>query len=80
MIRYSCVIMLLCATGCAGSSPDPQEVLETSRTTTAQVEKNLEAIQKSTDEIKLKIDDLKQKPPAQRLHTEPQASAPDNGS
>lgn len=80
MTRYSCVIMLLCVMGCAGSSPDPQEVLETSRKTTAEVEKKLDAIQKSTDEIKLKIEDIKQKPPAQRLHTEPQAGSPDNGS
>ncbi|MCX7399285.1 MAG: hypothetical protein NT138_16600 [Planctomycetales bacterium] len=63
MIRYSCVIMLLCVTGCAESSPDPQEVIEKSRKTTAEVEKKLEAIQKSTDESKAKIEAMKQNPP-----------------
>ena len=63
MIRYSCVIMLLCVTGCAESSPDLQEVIEKSRKTTAEVEKKLEAIQKSTDESKAKIEAMKQNPP-----------------
>jgi hypothetical protein len=60
MIRYFCAIMLLCVTGCADSSPDPQEVLEKSRKTTAEVEKKLEAIQKSIDESKAKIEAMKQ--------------------
>ncbi|MFN9719425.1 MAG: hypothetical protein ACK58L_12060 [Planctomycetota bacterium] len=62
MIRSSCVIMLLCVTGCTDSSPDPQEVLENSRKTTAEVQKKLEAIQKSTDESKSKIEAMKQNP------------------
>ena len=64
MIRYSCVIILLCVMGCADSSPEPQEVLEKSRKTTAEVEKKLEAIQKSTDESKAKIEAMKQNRPA----------------
>jgi hypothetical protein len=63
MIRYSCIIMLLCVMGCAESSPEPKEVLEKSRKTMAEVEKKLEAIQKSTDESKAKIEAMKQNPP-----------------
>lgn len=63
MIRSSSVMMLLCLMGCADSSPDPQEVLEKSRTTTAEVKKKLEAVQKSTDESKAKIEAMKQNSP-----------------
>ena len=49
--------------GCADSSPEPQEVLERSRKTKADVEKKLEAIQKSTDESKAKIEAMKQNRP-----------------
>ena len=63
MLRYSCIFILLCVIGCADSSPDPQEVLEKSRKTTAEVEQKLEAIQKSTDESKAKIEAMKQNPP-----------------
>jgi len=62
MIRYSCVTLLLCFVGCAGTSPDPQEVLEKSRKTTAEVEKNVEAIQKSTEKAMQKVEEMKQKP------------------
>lgn len=64
MIRYSCVIILLYVVGCARSSPDPQEVLETGRKTTAEVEKKLEAIQKSTEKAMQKVEEMKQKPQA----------------
>lgn len=63
MIRCSCVIMLFCVMGCADRSPDPQEVLEKSRKTTAEVEKKLEAIQKSTEENTTKFEAAKQNPP-----------------
>ncbi|QDV30493.1 hypothetical protein Spb1_24270 [Planctopirus ephydatiae] len=63
MIQYCCVIMLLCVMGCADSSPEPQEVLEKSRRTTAEVETKLEAIQKSTDESKAKIEAMRPNPP-----------------
>ena len=63
MIRYSCVIMLLCVMGCADSSPEPQEVLEKSRKTTAEVEKKVEAIQKSTEKAMQKVEEMNQKPP-----------------
>lgn len=63
MIRYCCVIMLLCVMGCVNSfSPEPQEVLEKSRKTTAEVEKKLEAIQKSTEQSKAKFEAMKQNP------------------
>lgn len=63
MIRYSCVTLLLCFVGCAGTSPDPQEVLEKSRKNTAEVEKKVEAIQKSTEKARQKVEEMKQKPP-----------------
>ena len=63
MIRYCCVIMLLCVMGCADSSPEPKEVLEKSRKTTEEVEKKLKEIQKSTDEAMAKIEAIKQNPP-----------------
>jgi hypothetical protein len=55
--------MLSCVVGCADRSPEPQEVLEKSRTTTAAVEKKLVAIQRSNDESKAKIEAMKQNPP-----------------
>jgi hypothetical protein len=63
MVRFSLVVLLF-VMGCAGSSPDPQEVLEKSRKTTAEAEKELKAIQKSTEDMKLKIEDMKPKPAA----------------
>lgn len=63
MNRYSCLIMLLCVMGCADSSPEPQEVLEKSRKTTAEVENKVEAIQKSTEKVMQKVEEMKQKPP-----------------
>lgn len=64
MIRYSCITLLLCFVGCAGASPDPQEVLEKSRKTTAEVEKKVEATQKSTEQAMQNVEEMKQKPPA----------------
>lgn len=63
MIRYSCVIMLLCVMGCAESSPDPQEVLEKNRKTMSEVEKTIEKTQKSLDESRLRIEAMKPTPP-----------------
>lgn len=63
MIRFCCVIVLLCAMGCTESSPEPQEVIEQSRKTIADAEKKLEAIQKSTDETKARIEAMKQNSP-----------------
>lgn len=63
MIRYCGFVMLLFVMGCAARSPDPQEVLETSRKTTAEAEKIIEKTQKSLDESKAKIDAMKQNPP-----------------
>lgn len=40
-----------------------ETIHENSRKTTAEVEKKLEAIQKSTDESKAKIEAMKQNPP-----------------
>ena len=64
MVRYSCVIMLLFVMGCADSSPDPQEVLEKSRKTTAEIEQKLEAMKKSTQKAIQKVEEMKQKPQA----------------
>lgn len=63
MIRFCCVIGLLCVIGCTESSPEPQAVIEESRQTIADAEKKLEAIQKSTDETKARIDAMKQNSP-----------------
>ena len=56
--------MLLFVMGCADSSPDPQEVLEKSRKTTAEIEQKLESMKKSTQKAIQKVEEMKQKPQA----------------
>lgn len=61
MVRFFYVITVLFFMGCDGS-PDPEEVLESSRKTTAEVEKQLELTRKSTAEAQKTFDESLKSP------------------
>lgn len=61
MHRCCPVVLLLLFTGC-DNSRDPQQVLESSRKSTAEVEKQLELIRQSTAEAQKKFDDSLKSP------------------
>lgn len=56
MARCFPAILVLLFLGC-DNSPDPQQVIESSRKTTAEVEKQLELTRKSTAEAQKKFDE-----------------------
>ena len=57
------VILLLLFIGC-DNSPDPQQVIESSRKSTAEVQKQLELIRKSTAEAQKTLDESQKSPDA----------------
>ena len=61
MHRCFPIVLLLLFAGC-DNSPDPQQVLESSRKSTAEVEKQLELIRKSTSEAQKTFDNSLKSP------------------
>ena len=68
MARYFPAILVLFFLGC-DNSPDPQQILESSRKTTAEVEKQLELTRKSTSGAQKRFDESLKSPEAFKLNT-----------
>ncbi len=69
MARCFPAILVLFFLGC-DNSPDPQQVIESSRKTTAEVEKKLELIRKSPAEAQKKFDESLKSPEAAKPSTD----------
>ena len=69
MARCFPAILVLFFLGC-DNSPDPQQVIESSRKTTAAVEKQLELTRKSTAEAQKKFDESLKSPEAVKPPTD----------